>query len=117
MIITQIVNYVEDNNLKHVTIYEKNFSNYIENLQCFIKDPNEKKKKNIITKFKDSLKKIKHPKFKFLSNYINELIDAFDFIVISEEERGFNLIRTFDDNKIFFILKKSNDNYPNCKLC
>ncbi len=110
MIITQIVNYVEDNNLKHVTIYEKNFSNYIENLQCFIKDPNEKKKKNIITKFKDSLKKIKHPKFKFLSNYINELIDAFDFIVISEEERGFNLIRTFDDNKIFFILKKSNDN-------
>lgn len=108
IITKEIINYVHDSSLKHVTIYEEKFSNYIESMQCFIKDPNhEKKKRQSHQKFRELLKKVKSRKFKVLSFYVFELVDLFDYVIISEDVKSFNLLRTYDDNKIFFILKKN----------
>ena len=103
--IKMIIDYVEEQNLKNYTIYEKKFENYNENMQCYLND-NSIKKKIKVQKFKSLFKKIKYPQLQFLSNFSNELTEDWDVIVISDNSKEFNLVRTYDDNKIFFYLSK-----------
>ena len=108
IIIKTIINNIEEINYKNFKVLEKNFENYNKNFQCFISNKVSKKKLNYF-KFKNFTKKLSNfYQFKFLSNYQNELIENFDLIVASDNENDFNLLRTFEDNKIFFFLSKNN---------
>ena len=103
--IKTIIDYVEELELKNFIIYEKKFENYNENMQCFLNDSLLKKKIKL-SKFKSLIKKIKYPQLQFLINYTNELTEDWDVVVISDNSKEFNLVRTYDDNKIFFYLCK-----------
>ena len=118
IIIKTIINNIEDINYKNFNILEKKFENYNKNFQCFISNKTSKKKLNYF-KFKNFIKKISiFFQFKFLSNYQNELTENFDLIVASDNENDFNLLRTFEDNKIFFFLSKNNlkEDFPLIKI-
>ena len=112
IIIKLICNYIDDNNNNSITknVHVNDYNDDIY-MHCYIRDNNEnKKKKNGNTiRIKSAFKKI-NPRFKFIFNYTNYLQDIFDYIIISDShmENCFSLIRTFDDCKIFFIIK------PNC---
>ena len=100
-----VVNFVIDNKITHrISILETKFNNYNPNLQVYIKDENAKLKNRVI-----AIKQmIFHPnygnKFYVLLNYLEELSTTWNLIVISDNENDFKLLRTFEDNKIFFFL-------------
>ena len=108
--IKSIIDYVEETELKNFIIYEKKFENFNENMQCYLNDKLLKKKIKL-SKFKTLIKKVKYSQLQFLINYSNELTEDWDIVVISDNSKEFNLVRTYDDNKIFFYLCK--DDQPN----
>ena len=108
--IKSIIDYIEELELKNYNIYEKKFENYNENMQCYLNDKLLKKKIKL-SKFKTLIKKVKYSQLQFLINYSNELTEDWDIVVISDNSKEFNLVRTYDDNKIFFYLCK--DDQPN----
>ena len=111
LLIKRIYNFVEEYKLEQrINILEKKLNNFNPNLQVYIKDENIKLKNRIF-----SLKQIiNYPKFgnKFcvLSNYLEDLPVIWNLIVISDKETDFKLLRTFEDNKIFFYLARDLSN-------
>ena len=109
----KIVNFVIENKLsQRITILETKFNNYNPNLQVYIKDENMKLKNRVL-----AIKQMIYHhqfgnKFFVLLNYFEELANTWNLIVISDNEEDFKLLRTFEDNKIFFYLSldKSNIN-------
>ena len=106
-----IANFVSENKLtQKISILEMKFNNYNPNLQVYIKDENMKTK-NRISAIKQM---IYHQKFDnklyVLLNYLEDLSTTWNLIVISDNEKDFKLLRTFEDNKIFFYLSKDNTN-------
>ena len=103
----RVVDFVTESKLNHrISILETKFNSFNPNLQVYIKDENTKIKNRIL-----SLKQmIFHSKFgnKFyvLLNYLEDLLSLWNLIVISDNENDFKLLRTFDDNKIFFLLTR-----------
>lgn len=106
-IITQtIVNYIENKGLRNMVVYEKSFANYSSGLQVYIKDPNDRKSSDRVAKLKLAVKKMEHTKFSFLNQFLMTLVELFDIIVMSKEKSNlFKLIRTYDSNMIFFLLR------------
>jgi hypothetical protein len=49
-------------------------------------------------------------KIMVLNNYLEELSQYWNLVVISDKEADFKLLRTFEDNKIFFYLSKNSSN-------
>ena len=100
-----IVNFVVDNKLnQRISILEMKFNNYNPNLQVYIKDENTRLKNRIL-----AIKQmIFHPsygnKFYVLLNYLEQLSTTWNLIVISDKESDFKLLRTFEDNKLFFFI-------------
>ena len=111
LLIKRICNFVEEYKLEQrINILEKKFNNFNPNLQVYIKDENMKFKNKIL-----AVKQIiNYPKFdnKFyvLSNYLEDLPVLWNLIVISDKETDFKLLRTFEDNKIFFYLARDLSN-------
>ena len=111
LITGRIVDFVMENKLNpRISILEMNFNNFNPNLKVYIKDENMKFKNKVL-----SLKQMLfHPKFgnKFviLLNYLEDLLSLWNLIVFTDNENDFKLLRTFDDNKIFFLLTKDKSN-------
>ena len=106
-----IANFVNENKLtQRISIQEMKFNNYNPNLQVYIKDENMKNK-NRISAIKQMIYQQKFEnKFYVLLNYLEDLSTTWNLIVISDNEKDFKLLRTFEDNKIFFYLSKDNAN-------
>ena len=69
------------------------------------------KNKNRISAIKQMIYQQKFEnKFYVLLNYLEDLSTTWNLIVISDNEKDFKLLRTFEDNKIFFYLSKDNTN-------
>ena len=100
-----IVNFVDENKLAHrIIILETKFNNYNPNLQVYIKDENTKLKNRIIAIKQMIFQQQYGNKFYVLLNYLEDLTEIWNLIVISDNENDFKLLRTFDDNKLFFFL-------------
>ena len=94
-----------NNNNKNIKIYDV----INDNMSCFIKETNDiKKRKLTLMKFKNSFKHPHCNRFKFIFSYTNHIIEIFDYVVLCDKEDSFILLRTFDDNKIFFVIKPHN---------
>ena len=115
LIIKKVVDYINLMKYNKIIIYDTKFNTFNPNLQVYIKD--ETIKRNIL---EEQIKQMIQyqtfdKKFLVLNSYLDELIDNWDLIVISDRKNEFTVLRTFDDNKLFFYLSKDlNKNYvPN----
>ena len=105
----KLVDYIEEIKYNKIIIYETQLNNYNPNMNVYLKDFYLKKKSQIA-----NLKTIIQNcsffnKIKVLLDYLPELVDIWDLIVFSENQKDVKLLRTFDDNKLFFIITKDND--------
>ena len=113
LITKKVVDYIEENKFNNkINILETKFNNFNPNMQVYIKNENIKQKirMNLI---KEMISKTYYSdKISVLNNYLEELSQYWNLIVISDKENDFKLLRTFEDNKIFFYISKDKTN-PN----
>ena len=107
IITKKVVDYIEENKLNSkIMILEMKFNSFNQNMQVYIKNDGIKQKNriNIVKQM------ISNPyygnKITVLNNYLEELSQYWNLIVISDKESDFKLLRTFEDNKIFFYISK-----------
>ena len=111
LIIKSIIDFIEFNKYPNIEIYEKKLPNYNPNMLVYIKDSSQSKKMNFY-----QLKLIfNHPlyfqKIKLFQYYLEQIESNFDIVVISDNIKEFQLLRIYDDNKLFiFLNKESPDN-------
>ena len=111
LLIKRVSDYVNENKLNQkIIILETKFNTFNPNMQVFIKDENMKLKIRLL-----AIKQlIQHPqfgdKFYVLENYLEDLATLWNLIVISDNESDFKLLRTFEDNKLFFYLTRDKSN-------
>ena len=107
LIIKKLVDYIDDIKTSRISILESKFNNFNPNMKVYIKD--EK------TKRKTRLEQIRHmiqefplnQKLKMLYNYIAQLEQNFDLIMLSDNyTKDFRLIRKCDENQIYFFITK-----------
>ena len=106
----KLVDYIEEIKINKTIIYETKLNNYNPNMKVYLKDIFLKKKFQIL-----NLKSIIQAcsffnKIKVLLDHVNDFVDEWDLIVLSDTEKDIKLLRTFDDNKLFFFITKENDN-------
>ena len=105
-----IVDYIDLNKFSRIEVYETKLNEYNPKMLVYIKN-NLLNKKIRISQIKQLLHNpIYHSKIKFFLNFIEELEAYFDIIVISNNIKEFQLLRTFDDNKLLIYLNKENSN-------
>ena len=107
LIIKKLVDYIDDIKTSRISILESKFNNFNPNMKVYIK--NEK------TKRKTRLEEIRHmiqefplnQKLKMLYNYITQLEQNFNLIMLSDNyTKDFRLIRKCDENQIYFFITK-----------
>ena len=110
-LITKIlVDYIDSNKLFKIEIYEKKLNNYNPNMLVYIKN-NSLNKKTRISQIKQLIHNpIVYNKIKIFQNFIEQLESNWDIIVISKDSKDFQLLRTFDDNKLFIYIDKEKSN-------
>ena len=99
----KIVDYIEEIKFNKITVYETQLNNYNPNMKVYLKDFYIKKKLQVA-----NLKSIIQScsffnKIKVLLEFAIDLSDIWDLIVFSDTEKDIKLLRTFDDNKLFFL--------------
>ena len=109
----KIVDYIEEIKFNKITVYETQLNNYNPNMKVYLKDFYIKKKSQAA-----NLKSIIQScsffnKIKVLLEFAIDLADIWDLIVFSDSEKDIKLLRTFDDNKLFFFITKENDSNEN----
>ena len=111
LITKKVVDFIEENKYNNkITILETKFSNFNPNMQVYIKDDNMKPK-NRMNLIRQKINSTYYSsKISVLNNYLDELSQYWNLIVISDKENDFKLLRTFEDNKIFFHLSKDKSN-------
>ena len=110
LIIKSIMDYIETNKYQNIEIYEKKLPNYNPNLLVYIKDTSQSKNTNM-----NQIRQIfSHPiysqKIKLFLYFLEQIEKNFDIIVISDNFKEFQLLRIFDDNKLFIFLNKESQN-------
>ena len=107
LISKKIMDFLEDKNYNHkIKLLEANFNNYNPNMHVYIKDENIKQKTRMNYIKQMISNSYYNNKIKVLNNYLDELSKFWDLIVISDKVSDFQLLRTVEDNKIFFYLSK-----------
>jgi hypothetical protein len=107
IIIKKIVDYIDDLKFAKISILESKFNNFNPNMRIYIKNNRYKKKLRI-----EQIRKIIQTfplgqKLKALYNYLNQIDEIFDLIMLSDNyNKDFRLIRKCDENKIFFLYVK-----------
>ena len=101
-----IIDYIENIKFSRIEIYEKNLSNYNPNMLVYIKNENINKKMRIGQIKQMINNSIHYQKIKIFQNFVENLEDNFDIIIISNNIKEFRLLRTFDDNKLFIYINK-----------
>ena len=107
LITKKLADFLEDNKYNNkITIIEMKFNSFNPNMQVYIRDENMKQK-NRNSKIKEMISNSYYSsKLNVLNNYIDELSQYWNLIVISDKDSDFKLLRTFEDNKIFFYISK-----------
>ena len=107
LITKKLADFLEDNKYNNkITILEMKFNSFNPNMQVYIRDENMKQK-NRNNKIKEMISNSYYSsKLNVLNNYIDELSQYWNLIVISDKDSDFKLLRTFEDNKIFFYISK-----------
>ena len=107
LITKKLADFLEDNKYNNkITIIEMKFNSFNPNMQVYIRDENMKQK-NRNSKIKEMISNNYYSsKLNVLNNYIDELSQYWNLIVISDKDSDFKLLRTFEDNKIFFYISK-----------
>ena len=86
------------------------FNNFNPNMQVYIKDDNMKPR-NRMNLIKQMISNSYYSnKISVLNNYLEELSQNWNLIIISDKENDFKLLRTFEDNKIFFYISRDKSN-------
>ena len=107
LITKKLVDYIEEIKTSRISILESKFNNFNPNMKIYIK--NEKNKRKV------RIEEIRHiiqsfplnQKIKMLYNYLNQLEENFDLIMISDNYiKDFRLIRKCDENQIYFFITK-----------
>ena len=106
LITKSIIEYIESKKYSKIEIYEKKLSNYNPNLLIYIKDINQSKKNRLFQIKQMISNPLYFSKIKIFNYLIEQLESNFDVILISNNINEFQLLRTFDDNKIFIYLNK-----------
>ena len=110
LIIKIIVDYIDSNKHFKIEIYEKQLSNYNPNMLVYIKN-NSLSKKTRITQIKQMIHNpLVYNKIKIFQNFIEQMEAIWDIIIISKNSKDFQLLRTFDDNKLLIYIDKENSN-------
>ena len=110
LITKKVFDFIEENKYHKISILEAKFSNFNPNMQVYIKDDNVKLR-NRINIIKQMIANTSYyNKIMVLNNYLEELSQYWNLIVISDKETDFKLLRTFEDNKIFFYISKNASN-------
>ena len=109
----KVVDYIEEIKFNRIIIYETQLNNYSPNMKVYLKDFYLKKKLQIA-----NLKSIIQScpffnKIKVLLEYVSDYVEIWDLIVFSDNDKDIKLLRTFDDNKLFFFIIKENDSNDN----
>ena len=110
LIIKSIIDHIELNKYPNIEIYEKKLPNFNSNMLVYIKDTSQSKKLNLY-----QLKQIfSHPlyftKIKLFQYFLEHIEDQFDIVVLSDNIKEFQLLRIYDDNKLFIFLNKETPN-------
>ena len=110
LIIKSIIDYIESNKYTNIEIYEKKLPNFNPNMLVYIKDTSQSKKLNL-----SQLKQIfSHPlyyqKIKIFNYFLEQIESHFDIVVLSDNIKEFQLLRIYDDNKLFIFLNKESPN-------
>ena len=111
LITKKVIDFIEENKYNNkIAILEMKFNTFNPNMQVYIRDENIKPKTrvNIIKQMINNT--YYSNKITVLNNYLDELSKYWNLIVISDKESDFKLLRTFEDNKIFFYLSKDKAN-------
>ena len=107
LITKKLADFLEENKFNNkITILEMKFNTFNPNMQVYIKDENMKQKnrQNLIKQMISN--SYYSSKINVLNNYIEELTKYWNLIVISDKGNDFKLLRTFEDNKIFFYISR-----------
>ena len=111
IIIRKLVFFIDENKYNRITLYDSKLKIYDQNMLVYIKDDTIKQKTRINTlkeMFNDSFF---NNKLKLFNNYLKELADDWDLIIIGENINNHNLIYNNNENILFInIVKEGNDN-------
>ena len=110
LITKKVFDFIEENKYHKISILEAKFNNFNPNMQVYIKDDNVKPRNRINIIRQMILNTSYYNKIMVLNNYLEELSQYWNLVVISDKEADFKLLRTFEDNKIFFYLSKNASN-------
>ena len=106
-----VIDFIESNKLNNkITILEMKFNTYNPNMKVYIKDETVKQR-NRMNSLKQKINSLYYSnRISILNNYLEDLSQDWDLIVISDRDSDFKLLRTFEDNKIFFYISKDKSN-------
>ena len=80
--------------------------NYNPNLLVYIRDKSESKNNNIVELRQILWNPLYTQKVKLFLYFLDQLELNFDLIVLSDNIKEFQLLRKYDDNKLFIFLNK-----------
>ena len=105
----KIVDFIEEIKYNKIIIYETQLNSYNPNMRVYLRDFYLKKKAQV-SNLKSIIQSFPYlNKIKVILDYANVFVDLWDLIVISDNDKDLKLLRTFDDNKIFFFITKESD--------
>ena len=112
----KLVDIIEENSLNKIMIYETQLNNYNPNMKVYIRDYSIKKK-NLGIFLKLVLFKCNFfNKFKSIIEFLSELAEQWELVVLSDSEKDIKLLKCFDDNKLFIFLLKEKESNNNKNL-
>ena len=112
----KLVDIIEENSLNKIMIYETQLNNYNPNMKVYIRDYSIKKK-NLGIFLKLVLFKCNfYNKFKSIIEFLSELAEEWELVVLSDSEKDIKLLKCFDDNKLFIFLLKEKESNNNKNL-
>ena len=110
VIIKKIIDFIELNKYQNIEIYEKKLPNYNPNMLIYIRDTSQPKSHNINQLRQILLHPLYFAKIKLFQFFLEQLEQNFDVIIISNNIKEFQLLRIYDDNKLFIFLNKESQN-------
>ena len=109
IITKKVVDYINEMKCTKITVTETKLKGYNPNLLIYIKD-NTHKKLTQINLLKQKISSfIYFDKIKILLSYLEPLVEQWDLIVISDDDKNFKLLKTFEDNKLFIFISSNID--------
>ena len=105
----KLVDFIEEIKFNKIIIYETQLNTYNPNMKVYLKDY-YLKKRALMANLKFIIQSCSFfNKIKVLLDFVSDFVDIWDLIVISDNDKDIKLLRTFDDNKIFFFITKEKD--------